>query len=96
MLSLLHFRFLTPLTPQQPSYSTFTMAESVYRHSSANLKSSTSVVSIFLQGVQEKLCFFTIHCKPSLAYNAVRDLQRSQRTASVQSLLLAGNSLYDQ
>ena len=41
-----------------------------------------------LQGVQEKLCFFPIHCNPSLAYIAVRDLQSSQRNASVQSLLL--------
>ena len=48
-----------------------------------------------VQGVQEKLCFFTIHCNPSLAYIAVRDLQRSQRNASVQSLLLAGNFLYN-
>ena len=35
-----------------------------------------------LQGVQEKL-FFTIHCSPSLACNAVRDLQSSQHKASV-------------
>ena len=28
--------------------------------------------------------FFTIHCNPSLAYIAVRDLQSSQRNASVQ------------
>ena len=33
---------------------------------------------------------------PSLAYMAVRDLQSSQRNASVQSLLLAGYSLYNQ
>ena len=33
-----------------------------------------------LHGVQEKLCFFTIHCNPSLAYIAVRDLQSSQHT----------------
>ena len=40
---------------------------------------------------------FTIHCNPSLAYIAVRDLQSSQRNASVQSsLLLAGNLLYNQ
>ena len=40
-----------------------------------------------IQGVQEKLCFFlTIHCNPSLAYIAIRDLQSSQRNASVQSL----------
>ena len=50
----------------------------------------------FIQGVQEKLCFFTIHCNPSLAYIAVRDLQCSQRKASVQSLLLAGSFLYNQ
>ena len=48
-----------------------------------------------LQGVQEKLCFFTIHCNPSLAYIALRDLQSSRRNASVQSLLLAGNFLYN-
>ena len=50
----------------------------------------------YIQGVHEKLCFFTIHCNPSLAYIAVRDLQSSQREASVQSLLLAGNFLYSQ
>ena len=44
-----------------------------------------------VQGVQEKLCFFTFHCNPSLAYIAVRDLQSSQRNVSVQSLLLAGH-----
>jgi len=38
-----------------------------------------------LQGVEEKLCFFTTHCNPSLAHN----LQSYQRHASVQSLLLA-------
>ena len=40
--------------------------------------------------------FFTIHCNPSLAFIAVRDLQSSQRNASVQSLLLAANFLYNQ
>ena len=49
-----------------------------------------------IQGVQVKLCFFTINCNPSLAYIAVRDLQCSQRNAIVQSLLLAGNFLYNQ
>ena len=50
-----------------------------------------------IHGVQEKLCFFSINCTPSrLAYIAVRDLQSSQRIASVQSLLLAGNFLYNQ
>ena len=49
-----------------------------------------------IQGVQEKLCDFRIHCNPSLAYIAVRDLQSSQRNASVQWLLLAGNFLYNQ
>ena len=43
-----------------------------------------------IQDVQEKLCFFPIYCNPSLAYIAVRDLQSSQRNASVQSLLLPG------
>ena len=49
-----------------------------------------------VQGVQEKLCFYAIHCNPSLAYIAVRDLESSQRNTSVQSLLLAGNFLYNQ
>ena len=41
--------------------------------------------------------FFTIHYNPSLAYiAAVRDRQSSQRNASVQSILLAGNFLYNQ
>ena len=48
-----------------------------------------------IQGVQEKLCFCTTYCNPFLAYIAVRDLQSSQRIASVQSLLLAGNFLYN-
>ena len=47
-------------------------------------------------GIQEKICFLTIHCNPSLAYIAVRDLQSSQRNTSVQSLRLAGNLLYNQ
>ena len=51
---------------------------------------------MYIQGVQEKLCFFTIHCNPSLAYIAVRDIQSSQRNASVQSLLLASYFLYNQ
>ena len=38
-----------------------------------------------------KIVFFKIHCNPSLACIAVRDLQSFQRNASVQSLLLAGN-----
>ena len=49
-----------------------------------------------IQGVQEKVCVFTIHCNPSLAYIAEGDLQSSQRNASVQSLLLAGYYLYNQ
>ena len=49
-----------------------------------------------VRGDQEKLCFFTFNCNPSLAYIAVRDLQSSQRKASEQSLLLAGNVLYNQ
>ena len=47
-------------------------------------------------GCSEKMCFFTIHFNPSLVYIAVKDLQSSQRNASVQSLLLAGNFLYNQ
>ena len=39
-------------------------------------------------GVQENLCFFTIHCNPSIAYIAVKDLQCSQRNASVQSRVI--------
>ena len=39
--------------------------------------------------------FITIHCKPSLAYIAVRDLQSSQRNTSVKSLLLARHFLND-
>ena len=38
--------------------------------------------------------FFTIHC--NAAYIVARDLQSSQQNASVQSLLLAGNFLYNQ
>ena len=45
---------------------------------------------------RKKGVFFTNHCNPSLAYIAVRDLQSSQRNASVQSLLFAGNFLYNQ
>ena len=52
--------------------------------------------SNMLLGVQEILCFFTHHCNPSLAYIAVRDIQSSLRNASVQSLPLAGNFLYNQ
>ena len=47
-------------------------------------------------GCSGKNVFFTIHCNPSLAYVAVRDLQSSQRNTSVQSLLLAGNFLHNQ
>ena len=48
-------------------------------------------------GCSEKMCFFfTIHCNPSLAYIAVKDLLSFQCNASAQSLLLAGNFLYNQ
>ena len=47
-------------------------------------------------GCSWKIVFFSIHCNPSLAFIAVRDLQSSQHNASVQSLLLAGNFLYNQ
>ena len=47
--------------------------------------------------VFRKTCvFFIFHCNPSLAYIAVSELQRSLSNASVQSLLLAGNILYNQ
>ena len=42
-----------------------------------------------MQGVQEKLCFLHNHCNPFLAYINVRDLQSSQRNASVQSSLVS-------
>ena len=45
-------------------------------------------------GCSGKILFF--HCSPSLAYIDVRDLQSPQRKTSVQSLLLAGNFLYNQ
>ena len=48
----------------------------------------------YIQGVQEKFSQFT--ATPFLAYIAVGDLQNSQRNASVQSILLAGNFLYNQ
>ena len=38
-----------------------------------------------IQGVQEKMCFSTIHCNPFLAYMAVRDLQSSQPSKRVYS-----------
>ena len=66
----------------------FWIRSSSFDCGSAYLKHSFHVIhshSLVLQGVQEKLCFFTIHCNPSPAYIAVRDLQSSQRNASVQS-----------
>ena len=47
-------------------------------------------------GCSGKIVFFPIHCNPSLASIAVRDLQSSQRNARMQSLLSAGNFLYNQ
>ena len=47
-------------------------------------------------GCSGKIVFFTINCNPSLAYIAVGDLQSTGRNASVQSLLLTGNFLYNQ
>ena len=63
---------------------------------SFNFPIPDSGVFFYVHGVQEILYFFTIHCNPSLAYFAVRDLQSSQRNASIQSLLLASNFLYNQ
>ena len=40
-----------------------------------------------LQGVQEKLCFFTIHYNPSLAYIAVRDFQSLEKTQYLMNTL---------
>ena len=57
------------------------------------LKKEAYFSKLYIQGVQEKMCFFTIYCNHSLAYITVRDLQSSQRNAIVQSLLLAGNFL---
>ena len=62
----------------------FWIRSSSFDCGSAYLKHSFHVIhshSLVLQGVQEKLCFFTIHCNPSPAYIAVRDLQSSQRNA---------------
>ena len=71
---------------------------SAVQHAKQPCKLNPSVkcyVRAFVQGVQE-IFFFTIHCNPSLAYIAVRDPQSSQRNAIVQSLLLAGDFLYNQ
>ena len=46
--------------------------------------------------VQEKLCLSQFTATPPSATSLSRDLQSSQRKASVQSLLLAGNFLYNQ
>ena len=64
---------------------------SLLREENSLLGSAYLSPPIYVQGVQEKLCFFTINCNPSLAYNALRDLQSCQRNASVQSLLLTVN-----
>ena len=42
----------------------------------------------------KKCVFFTIHWNSFLAYIAVIDLKSSQRNASVQSLILAGNFFF--
>ena len=47
-------------------------------------------------GCSGKIVFFHNSLYPLLAYIAVRDLQSSQRNVSVQSLLFAGNFLYNQ
>ena len=51
---------------------------------------------IIASGCSRKIVFFHNSLQPLLAYIGVRDLQSSQRDASVQSLLLAGNFLYNQ
>ena len=48
-------------------------------------------------GCSGKIVFFHNSLQPlPIAFIAVRDLQSSQRNASVQSLLLAGNFLHNQ
>ena len=61
-----------------------------YRYWLTNRQKKISIIicSRVLQGVQEKLCFFTIHCNHSLAYIAVRDLQSSQRNVYHHPYLL--------
>ena len=68
----------------------------VFAYSFNCLPKKTTPNMIEVQGVEEKLSFFTIYCNPSLAYIAVRDLQSSHRNASIQSLLFAGKFLYKQ
>ena len=51
---------------------------------------------VIIQGIQKYRVFSQFTATLSLAYIAVRDLQISQRNASVQSLPLAGNYLYNQ
>ena len=58
------------------------------------IKQSASVMQT--TGCSGKIVFFTIHFNPFLAYIAVRDLQSSQRNASVKSLLFASIFLYNQ
>ena len=44
-------------------------------------------ISSDIQGVQEKLCFFTIHCNPSLAYIAVIRKPRPLKTAATSTFI---------
>ena len=51
-------------------------------------------ISSDIQGVQEKLCFFTIHCNPSLAYIAVIRKPMPLKTA-VTSTFIRMSTIYN-
>ena len=94
---VLHAGWATPfLSPSPTSAGERPGSSMVYRLfkspcSNDNFCKKSFYTLYILQGVQEKLCFFAVHCNPSLAYIiAVRYLQSTHRSASVQSLLLAG------
>ena len=48
-----------------------------------------------IQALQEKLCFFTIHCNPSLAYIAVRD-EFWRGRGSKLSRILGKNTIFNE
>ena len=75
-------------------YNDSVLVHKTYRCTSVEVLQNDKGMRAEVQGVHEKLSFFTIHC--NLANIAVIDLQSSQRNASVHSLLLAGNFLYNQ
>ena len=69
-------------------------AECLPRHSGTRTIRETSHIALQeffgCTGCSGKLCFFTIHCNPSLAFISVRDRQSSQSNTSVQSRILGG------